>query len=141
MGDTTIRPEIQSLIDQVKFDDKGLVPCICQDAATGEVLMFAFMNRESLGITLERGLACYYSRSRGKLWLKGESSGHTQKIKDIRLDCDADCLLIKVEQQGAACHTGYRSCFYRHRDAADTWAPDGEPLFSQNEMDAKYGKK
>lgn len=140
MAETPISPATQALIDKVKFDDKGLVPCICQDAATGEVLMFAFMNRESLGITLERGLACYFSRSRGKLWLKGESSGHTQKIRDIRIDCDADCVLIKVEQEGAACHTGYRTCFYRAPGGAE-WGAVGDPLFSQDQMDAKYGKK
>lgn len=130
----------QALLDAIKFDEKGLVPCICQDAATGEVLMFAFMNRESLAVTLERGEACYWSRSRGKLWLKGESSGHTQTIRDIRIDCDADCLLIKVDQEGAACHKGFRSCFYRHREESE-WANDVDPLYSKEEMDAKYGKK
>lgn len=129
-----------ALLERVKFDDKGLLSCICQDAATGEVLMFAFMNRESLAITLERGQACYWSRSRQKLWLKGESSGHTQKIVEMRLDCDGDCLLIKVEQQGAACHTGYRSCFYRRVDGG-SWVEDGERELSQDEMDKKYGKK
>ncbi len=132
-------PAIAGLLEKVKFDANGLVPCICQDAATGEVLMFAFMNRESLGITLERGLACYWSRSRGKLWLKGESSGHTQKVLDIRIDCDADCVLIKVEQEGAACHTGFRSCFYRSRQEGE-WAEDGERVLSQEEMNKKYGK-
>lgn len=131
--------DIQSLIDAVKFDANGLVSCICQDARTGEVLMFAFMNRESLGITLERGLACYWSRSRGKLWLKGESSGHTQKVMDIRIDCDADCILIKVEQTDAACHTGYRSCFYRTRDG-NRWREDGDRVHTQDEMNRKYGK-
>lgn len=135
-----VAPEIQALVSQVRFDAHGLIPCICQDAHTGEVLMFAFMNAESLAITLERRLACYFSRSRGKLWLKGESSGHTQRVLDIRIDCDADCVLIKVEQEGAACHTGFRSCFYRHRDGANTWSPEGEPLFSAEEMKAKYGK-
>lgn len=129
-----------NILDAVKFDAQGLVPCICQDAVTGEILMMAWMNRESLQVTLERGVACYWSRSRQKLWLKGESSGHTQKIVDIRLDCDADCLLIKVEQQGPACHTGYRSCFYR-RVEGDAWREDGQRLLSQEDMDKKYGKK
>lgn len=127
-----------ALINAVKFDDNGLVSCICQDDATNEILMFAFMNRESLAITLERGVACYWSRSRKKLWLKGEQSGHTQKIKDIRLDCDGDCLLIRVEQAGPACHTGYRSCFYRTRDG-EAWREDGARLATEAEMKAKYG--
>ncbi|MBI5154800.1 phosphoribosyl-AMP cyclohydrolase [Candidatus Poribacteria bacterium] len=127
------------LIETVKFDADGLVPCICQDAATGEILMFAFMNRESLAITLDGGSACYWSRSRKKLWLKGESSGHTQRVLDVRLDCDADCLLIRIEQEGPACHTGYRSCFYRHRDG-DQWAGEGERMMSQEEMNRKYGR-
>ncbi len=96
-----------------KFDDQGLIPCICQDANNGEILMFAFMNREALEKTIESGIAHYWSRSRGKLWKKGESSGNTQKVEDIRTDCDQDVLLIRVQPAGAACHTGYPTCFFR----------------------------
>jgi phosphoribosyl-AMP cyclohydrolase len=100
-------------IDNIKFDDKGLIPAIAQDASNGEVLMLAYMNRESLEITLKEGKACYYSRSRKKLWLKGETSGHFQFIKEMFYDCDSDAILMKIEQIGPACHTGERSCFHR----------------------------
>ena len=105
-------------IDDIKFDEKGLVPAITQDEATGEVLMFAWMNRESLERTIETGVMTYWSRSRKKLWTKGETSGNIQTVSEIRVDCDADCLLFKVVQGGlgAACHDGYRSCFYRAYD-------------------------
>ncbi len=96
-----------------KFDEKGLLPAVVQDFKTGEVLMLAYMNMESLRLTLERGKATYFSRSRQALWLKGETSGHFQHIKEIRFDCDCDTLLLLVEQEGAACHTGSYSCFYR----------------------------
>ncbi|MEW5756999.1 MAG: phosphoribosyl-AMP cyclohydrolase [Pseudomonadota bacterium] len=99
---------------QIKWDTHGLVPVIAQDAGTGEVLMFAWMNHEALRQTVEKGEAIYWSRSRGKLWHKGESSGHVQVVKDLRLDCDNDVILLKVEQRGdIACHTGRRSCFYQ----------------------------
>jgi phosphoribosyl-AMP cyclohydrolase len=91
----------------------GLLPAIAQDAATGEVLMVAWMNAEAFAETLRTGRAVYYSRSRGKLWRKGEESGHVQTVRGIFVDCDADTILLKVEQQGAACHEGYRSCFFR----------------------------
>jgi phosphoribosyl-AMP cyclohydrolase len=92
----------------------GMIPVIAQDHKTNEVLMMAFMNKEAWELTLKTGDVHYYSRSRNKLWKKGESSGNIQKVKEIRVDCDNDCLLIKIEQiGGAACHTGYRSCFYR----------------------------
>ena len=101
-------------LDQIKWTDDGLVPAIAQDAVSGRVLMFAWMNRESLGLTVEKGEAVYYSRSRQKLWHKGEESGHTQKIKSLRLDCDADVIILQIEQTGGiACHTGRESCFYR----------------------------
>lgn len=102
-------------INTIKFDEKGLIPAIVQDADSGEVVMFAWMNRESLTKTLETGVMTYWSRSRQKLWIKGETSGNTQKVREIYIDCDADCLLFKVEPQGlkAACHEGYRSCFFR----------------------------
>ncbi len=97
---------------KIKFDQAGLVPAIVQDAGTGEVLMQAFMNREALDKTLETGKCHFYSRSRGKLWIKGEESGHTQAVRGVFLDCDSDSVLIKVEQKGGACHKGYRSCFF-----------------------------
>jgi phosphoribosyl-AMP cyclohydrolase len=102
-------------IDSIKYDDKGLIPVITQDDETGEVLMFAWMNRESLMLTLETGVMTYWSRSRKELWVKGKSSGNTQLVRSGYVDCDADCLLFKVVQQGqkAACHEGYCSCFFR----------------------------
>jgi phosphoribosyl-AMP cyclohydrolase len=100
-------------IDAIDWDDKGLLPVIVQEASTGDVLMFAWMNREALARTAELREAVFWSRSRGKLWHKGEESGHTQKVLDIRLDCDRDVLLLKVEQTGGiACHTGRHSCFF-----------------------------
>ncbi len=99
---------------QLKFDDKGLITAIAQDHETNEILMLAFMNLEALEKTVETGTAHYFSRSRGKLWLKGESSGHVQLVHDMYIDCDADAVLMKIEQLGGgACHMGYRSCFYR----------------------------
>jgi len=98
----------------VKFDERGLVPAIAQDTTTKEVLMLAYMNRESLEITLKEKKACYFSRSRQKLWLKGETSGHFQHIKSIKYDCDGDTLLLEVEQVGNTCHTNNRTCFYRN---------------------------
>jgi len=99
--------------DFLKFDANGLIPAVVQDTKTKDVLMVAYMNRESLDKTLQGERACYFSRSRQKLWLKGETSGHFQHVKSIKYDCDADTLLLEVEQVGAACHTGNRSCFYR----------------------------
>ena len=95
------------------FDANGLIPAICTDAETGEVLMFAWMNREALEITIRTGTACYYSRSRGKLWRKGETSGNTQNVVELRTDCDQDVIWMRVEQTSGACHTGRKSCFYR----------------------------
>ena len=103
-----------SWLNAIKWDAAGLVPAIAQEAASGDVLMVAWMNREALERTAELGEAVYWSRSRGKLWHKGEESGHIQKVLEIRLDCDADVVLLKVEQtDGIACHTGRRSCFFR----------------------------
>ncbi len=96
-----------------KFDADGLVTCVTTDAGSGEVLMVAHMNAEALGRTIASGEAWYYSRSRRALWKKGETSGHTQRVVEMRIDCDQDAVLIKVEQAGGACHTGRRSCFYR----------------------------
>jgi phosphoribosyl-AMP cyclohydrolase / phosphoribosyl-ATP pyrophosphohydrolase len=97
----------------IHFDNEGLVPAIVQDVASGQVLMLAYMNREALEQTLTSGLAHYWSRSRAKLWRKGETSGHIQHVRDVRYDCDADTLLVFVEQEGVACHTGERSCFFQ----------------------------
>jgi phosphoribosyl-AMP cyclohydrolase len=115
----------------------GLVPAVAQDAATGEVLMLAYMNEEAWRKTLETGIVHYWSRSRGKLWKKGESSGNLQEVREIRVDCDEDCVVIRVNQiGGAACHTGYRSCFYRVvRDGA--LVTEGERIFDPEKV---YGK-
>src|SRR5512136_2985415 len=106
----------------------SLIPAIAQDYATGEVLMLAYMNDEALAKTLGTGKAHYWSRSRKKLWLKGETSGHFQFVREVRIDCDADVILIKVDQKGGACHTGYRSCFYRKLDTW-RWREDGQKAF------------
>jgi phosphoribosyl-ATP pyrophosphohydrolase/phosphoribosyl-AMP cyclohydrolase len=106
-----------SWIEQVKFDERGLVPVVAQDARTGEVLMLAWANAEALGLTQQTGRAHYWSRSRGELWKKGETSGNMQQVADVRLDCDGDAILYRVQQTGPACHTGERSCFFRTVDA------------------------
>ena len=112
----------------------GLVPAIAQDYKTGEVLMMAFMNRESWELTLKTGIVHYWSRSRNKLWKKGESSGNVQEVKEIRIDCDNDCVLIKINQIGdAACHTGFRSCFYRRVDGGQL-AVDGIKVFDPDKV-------
>ncbi|MGC4032325.1 MAG: phosphoribosyl-AMP cyclohydrolase [Tepidisphaeraceae bacterium] len=125
-------------LDGLKFDSNGLIPAIIQDAVTNQVLMFAFMNQVSVEKTVETGLCHYWSRSRQKLWLKGESSGHTQTVKSIKTDCDLDVLLIEVEQKGAACHDGYTSCFYRTYDKEQPdWKIVGEKQFDPAKV---YGK-
>ena len=101
-------------LDKIKWDSDGLIPAIAQETGTGKILMMAWMNRESLELTVKEGRAIYWSRSRGKLWRKGEESGHVQTLKDIRLDCDNDVVLLEVEQLGGiACHTGRHNCFYK----------------------------
>ena len=121
-------------LDAVKFDERGLVPAIAQDAATGETLMVAWMNREALAETRRRGEAVYFSRSRGRLWHKGESSGHSQRVRSIRLDCDGDVVLLGVEQTGGiACHTGRRSCFYRELSDGE-WREVAPVLRSPSEI-------
>lgn len=106
-------------LDAIKWDADGLIPAIAQDHKTQRVLMMAWMNRESLQLTVDEGRAIYWSRSRGKLWRKGEESGHVQKLHEVRLDCDADVIILMVEQLGGiACHTGRQSCFYRAYDNA-----------------------
>ena len=100
-------------IKELKFDEKGLIPAVAQDAVSGEILMLAYMNEESIKMTLESGHATYFSRSRQELWEKGAHSGHLQHVKEILVDCDADAIVLKIEQIGAACHTNNPSCFYR----------------------------
>ncbi len=109
-------------LNEVRWDEQGLVPVIAQDAGSGEVMMFAWMNREALTRTVELGEAVYWSRSRRKLWHKGEESGHVQKVGEIRLDCDNDVILLKIEQTGdIACHTGRRSCFFNRLLEGNRW--------------------
>jgi phosphoribosyl-AMP cyclohydrolase len=104
----------QQWLDEIAWNEDGLVPAIAQDAGDGRVLMLAWMSREALAATVERGEAVYYSRSRGKLWHKGEESGHTQKVREVRLDCDGDVVVLAIEQTGGiACHTGHARCFFR----------------------------
>jgi phosphoribosyl-AMP cyclohydrolase len=122
-------------LNEIKWDDQGLVPVIAQDAATGDVLMFAWANREALEKTAAIGQAVYWSRSRRKLWHKGEESGHFQKVVEIRTDCDNDVVLLKIEQVGGiACHTGRKSCFYQQLDdgcwqAADPVVKDPKEIY------------
>jgi phosphoribosyl-AMP cyclohydrolase len=113
------------LLSTVSFDADGLVPAITQQHDTGEVLMLAWMNRDALAETLATGRACYFSRSRAKLWRKGESSGQVQHVVEVRIDCDGDAVLLLVRQEGVACHTGRRSCFFRA--AQDGWKELVEP--------------
>ncbi len=126
---------------QPKFDASGLVTCVATDAATGDVLMVAHMNDEALRKTIASGEAWYFSRSRNALWRKGETSGHVQRVVEMRMDCDQDAVWIRVEQMGAACHTGRRSCFYRKVDAGKSGARlsfvDAERLFDPAHV---YGK-
>jgi phosphoribosyl-AMP cyclohydrolase len=100
-------------LDELRFDDRGLVPAVVQDVENGDVLMMAWMNQASLERTLEEGRTVFWSRSRGELWRKGDTSGHVQHVDEVRVDCDGDVLLVRVHQVGAACHTGERSCFFR----------------------------
>ena len=121
------------LIDNITFDEKGLVPAIIQDYENGQVLMLGYMNKETVQRTIESGRVHFWSRSRKKVWVKGETSGHTQDVKEIFVDCDMDAILIKVQQKVAACHTGYRTCFYRKVEGDDLmiWA---EKVFDEEEV-------
>jgi phosphoribosyl-ATP pyrophosphohydrolase/phosphoribosyl-AMP cyclohydrolase len=127
---------MESIGDSIKWDSRGLVPVVVQDAHTRDVVMVAYMNAEALELTAGTGRAHYYSRSRNMLWLKGETSGHYQEVRGLFLDCDGDTLLLVVDQRVAACHTGYWSCFYR--SWRDGWAVVGEKVFDE---DAVYGDK
>ena len=128
---------MKEALDALRFNADGLIPAIARQHDTGEVLMLAWMNREALEETLNTGQVCYWSRSRGQLWRKGETSGQMQKLVELRVDCDGDTLLLNVEQQGPACHTGRRDCFY--------WKVDGERLVLDREPitdpDTLYGRK
>ncbi|MBL9126306.1 MAG: phosphoribosyl-AMP cyclohydrolase [Verrucomicrobiales bacterium] len=116
-----------SFLDSLKYNADGLIPAIVQDKANGRVLMMAWMNRTSIERTIETGFTHFWSRSRQQYWKKGESSGHVQRVLDVAVDCDADTLLIQVEQTGAACHEGYRSCFFRSARNAGTTLETTEP--------------
>ncbi len=127
------------LLDAIRWNGDGLVAAIAQEHDTGRVLMMAWMNREALALTLEEGRAVYWSRSRHQLWRKGEESGHVQKLKEIRIDCDADTVLMQVEQVGGiACHTGRHSCFYRRLEAGQ-WVAVDPVLKDPGEMYDRHG--
>ncbi|UYZ85163.1 phosphoribosyl-AMP cyclohydrolase [Entomomonas sp. E2T0] len=124
----------EAWLEQIQWNNDGLIPAIAQDYQTGEILMMAWMNKESLELTVKEQRAIYWSRSRNKLWRKGEESGHVQKLHDIYLDCDEDVLLLKVEQVGnIACHTGRVSCFYRKLQQ-NNWVETSTPLKDPNEI-------
>lgn len=126
------------MIDALVFNESGLLPAIAQDAATGQILMVAWMNTEAFEETIATGRAVYYSRSRQRLWRKGEESGHVQHVKEVRLDCDGDVILLSVEQKGGiACHTGRAHCFYRKLSDAGKWE-DSEPVLKLPEQ--MYGQ-
>ena len=127
----------EAWLDEIRFNDDGLIPVIAQDANSGKVLMFAWMNRESLNLTAEKKEAVYWSRSRQKLWHKGEESGHVQQVLDMYFDCDEDVILLKVKQTGGiACHTGRESCFYRQL-LGDQWVEVENVIKDPKEI---YGK-
>ena len=128
-----------SFYDQLKFDAQGLIPAIIQEAASGRVVMMAWMNRASLESTVRTGKTHFWSRSRQKFWMKGEESGNTQTVKQIAFDCDGDCLLIQVEQNGPACHEGYKSCFFRAVEENGESFKTTEPQLKTPEE--LYGKK
>ena len=129
--------DLQPLLDAATFNDDGLVAAIAQDDATGDVLMLAYMNRDTLRQTLETGVMTYWSRSRQKVWVKGETSGNVQRVRSAHIDCDGDALLFRIEQEGgAACHTGHRSCFYRKVEDGELTVDDN-PVFDASSV---YGK-
>src|ERR1700692_1824752 len=124
---------IERALAAIKFDAEGLVPAIAQQHDTGEVLMLAWMNRDAVRLTLAEGRACYWSRARRALWRKGETSGQVQRLHELRLDCDGDALLLLVDQQGVACHTGRRSCFFHAWRGAE-WAVIADPEIAPEEL-------
>ena len=119
---------MEQFLDSLRYDEAGLVPAVVQDNENGEVLMVGYMNREAVKRTLASGKTCFWSRSRQEYWVKGETSGNVQAVKGVYVDCDKDCLLVKVEQTGAACHVGYRSCFFREVDSRGVETVVGEKL-------------
>lgn len=124
-----------TVLEKLKFDDNGLISVIVQDVENNEVLMLAYMNKEALQKTLETRLVCFWSRSRGKFWTKGETSGHTQTVVSIHFDCDADALLIKAHQKGGACHEGFRSCFsWRLSDDGRSYDVVGDKIFDPKKV-------
>ncbi len=126
-------PDPSALLQSVSFNDDGLVPAIAQDAETDQVLMMAYMNADTLRQTLETGRMTYWSRSRQSVWVKGATSGHTQQVREVRVDCDGDALLFRVTQEGGACHTGYRSCFFRRAENGSL-VEDGAQVFDPDEV-------
>jgi phosphoribosyl-AMP cyclohydrolase len=131
--ENTVIEAIDRALAEIKFDADGLVPAIAQQHDTGEVLMVAWMNRDAVRATLEEGRVCYWSRSRRALWRKGETSGQVQHLREMRLDCDGDTILLLVEQEGVACHTGRRNCFFRAwRDGE--WATIAEPQVAPEQL-------
>ena len=122
---------IEAALAAIEFDADGLVPVIAQQYDTGEVLMLAWMNREAIRVTLTEGRACYWSRSRGRLWRKGDTSGQVQVLREMRLDCDGDAVLLLVDQVGVACHTGRRNCFFR------AWRDCGWEIIAEPQIDPK----
>jgi len=129
---------IERALEEIKFGPDGLVPAIAQQHDTGEVLMMAWMNRDAIRASLAEGRACYWSRSRAKLWRKGETSGQVQLLVELRLDCDGDAVLLLVDQMGVACHTGRRSCFFRAW-RNDSWAGIAEPKVSPGTLYPEKG--
>ena len=129
---------MNEFLNEIKFDEKGLVPAVAYDVISGQVVMMAYMNKESIEMTLESGYCTYFSRSRQSLWKKGETSGHLQKLRSMKLDCDGDTILLEIEQEGAACHTGNKTCFYReYKDGQ--WAEAKENTSIARAMALEYG--
>lgn len=131
MGDPAVETGTEP---RIRYNADGLVPAIVQDVATGEILMMAWMNAQALRLTVETGKATFYSRSRNKMWVKGESSGHVQRVVETRVDCDQDTVLVRVNADGPACHVGYASCFYRAFDGADALTTVAERRFDPDEV-------
>jgi phosphoribosyl-AMP cyclohydrolase len=127
-GTRQVQDETENALTAIRFGPDGIVPAIAQQYDTGEILMLAWMNREAVRASLDEGRACYWSRSRAKLWRKGETSGQVQLLRELRLDCDGDTVLLLVDQQGVACHTGRRSCFFR------TWRDGGWTIIAEPEI-------
>jgi phosphoribosyl-AMP cyclohydrolase len=139
-SDGLLEPVGNSWIDALRWPPDGLLPAIAQEVGTAEVLMVAWMNREALERTVQEGFAVYWSRSRGRLWKKGEQSGHVQRVREIRLDCDGDTLLLKVEQRGGiACHTGRRQCFFRRLEGESWITVESEGDVTGPQRDAPLG--